>query len=190
MRSGQWQPLTPAQARRDLTTDHVLDVTTMSQELLDTQPNATLMPAPPSITTAAVAQTVTATPPTPIQTPPSPMPLGHSQRHAWHQQHHRTHPAIADIKRLHPSAPLHGAEAVEMDDWNGRPVAKFMIQASPPAVGAHAHADQLRNAARLLQANGFARLPPELVAGPLAALLRGGAVQLHFQNGVVIRTAL
>ena len=190
MRTGMWQPLTPAQARSDLDTQHVLDVTTMNQELLATSPNATLLPAAPSVTTAAVAQTVTAAPPAPIQTPPTPMPMGHSQRHAWHQKHHRQHPAVADIKRLHPNAPLHGAEAVELGDWNGRPVAKFNIQASPPAAGAYAHVSALRNAARLLQGQGFAQLPPELVAGPLAALMRGGAVELHFQNGVVIRTAL
>jgi hypothetical protein len=187
MRSGMWQPLTPAQARRDLDTTHVLDVTTMNQGLTS---NGQLLPAIPSITTSAVAQTVTAAPPTPIQTPPTPMPMGHSQRHAWHQKHHRTHPAIADIQRLHPNAPLQGAEEVELGDWNGRPVAKFQIAASPPAVGAQQAAQSLRRAASLLQSNGFAQLPPELIAGPLAALMRGGAVELHFQNGVVIRTAL
>ena len=191
MRSGMWQPLTPAQARRDLVTENVLDTTTMSQELLDTTPNATLMPAVPSITTTAVSQTVTATPPAPIQTPPVAMPMGsHSKRHAWQQHHHRQHPAIADIKRLHPNAPLQGAEEVELGEWQGRPVAKFQIAASPPAVGAQQAAQSLRRAASLLQSNGFAQLPPELIAGPLAALMRGGAVELHFQNGVVIRTAL
>lgn len=188
MRSGNWQPLTPADARRDLTTDHVLDVTTMNQELTS---DGRLLPATPSITTAAVAQTVTAAPPAPIQTPPSPMPMGsHSNRHAWHQKQHRQHPAVTDIKRLHPNAPLQGAADVELGEWQGRPVAKFQIAANPPAVGAQGAVHSLRRAAHLLQANGFQQLPPELIAGPLAALMRGGAVELHFQNGVVIRTAL
>lgn len=188
MRTGAWQPLSPVDARRDLDTQRVLD---MTAEAVDHPPMMALPPLRPATTTAIVAQTVTAVPPAPIQTPPTAMPLGsHSRRHHWHQQNRREHPAVADIRRLHPNVSLHGAEAVELGEWQGRPVAKFQIQANPPASGAHSAAEALRRAAHVLKANGLSQLPPELIAGPLAALMRGGAVELHFQNGVVIRTAL
>lgn len=167
MRTGMIQPMSPENARRDLVTPHVQ-----------------------AVTMDPVAQTITAIPPSPIQTPSGPLPTTMSGQHAWHQKHHRRHPAIDDIRRLHPRAQLHGAAPVEMGEWQGRPVAKFEIQGQPSAVSAQAAADSLRRAAQLLSANGFSHLPAELVAGPLAALMRGGAVEMHFQNGVVIRTAI
>lgn len=179
MRTGAWQPLSPVNARRDITAQHV-------QEMTFDTPDAFALYAAP----ATVAQTVTAVPPAPIQTPPAPIPTTPSGRHAWHQQNHRVHPAIADIRRLHPRAQLHGAAPVELGEWQGRPVAKFEIQGQPSPMGAQAAADSLRRAALTLRSNGFSHLPAELIAGPLAALMRGGAVEMHFQNGVVIRTAI
>ena len=104
--------------------------------------------------------------------------------------HRRIHPMAAEIQRLHPGARLHGAGDILLGEWNGKPVAKFSIAASPPANGAQGAIYALRDAARKLVHSGLAALPPELVGGPLAALMRGGAVELHFQNGVVARTAL
>lgn len=186
MRTGVIQPISPANARQDLDTQHVLDVTLSPVNAMDVLP-----PARPSDLTTAVAQTVTATPPAPIQAGPlAPLPPTPSGRTAWHIQHRRQHPAIEDIKRLHPRAQLHGAAPVQLGEWAGRPVAKFEIAASPPKAAAGQAAQALRRAAHELRATGLSSLPPELVGGPLAALMRGGAVELHFRNDVVIRTAL
>jgi len=186
MRTGMIQPVSPMNARQDIRTQHVLDMTLVPVD----EREAALLPAQPSSVTTAVSQTVTAVPPAPIQTPATAMPASPSGRYGWHQQNRRMHPAIADIKRLHPRAQLHGAEAVELGEWQGRPIAKFEIAASPPAVSAGEATKALRKAAAALRSSGLSMLPPEMVGGPLAALMRGGAVELHFQNGVVIRTAL
>lgn len=206
MRTGLIQPVNPANARRDVTTRHVLEVTswpvdeTVPAAFLPMLPSSPapqitpLLPAPPSPTTTAVAQTTTAVPPAPIQTAPvTPVPAAASDRQHWHIQHRRHHPLIDEIRRLHPKAALHGAitdEVVVLGEWMGRPIAKFEITAAPPQHGAQAAANGLCKAARVLMQSGLASMPPELVAGPLAALMRGGAVELHFQNGVVVRTAL
>lgn len=182
MRTGTIQPMSPETARRDLVTAHIDMVTNMSRR-------TALYAAPPSPVHTDVAQTVTAVPPAPIQTPPMPMPAAPSEKHAWHAHHRRVHPAIADIKRLHPHAQLHGAEQVELGEWQGRPVAMFNIQQAVNPETAQAQLTALRRAAGALQSLS-SHLPPELVGGPLAALMRGGAVELHFQNGVVMRTAL
>jgi hypothetical protein len=156
------------------------------------QPSVTpLITAPSNPTTVAVAQTTVAVPPKPITTAPSEgMPNGHSNQQAWHLKHRQNHPVLSEIRRLHPKAHLRGVSDVELGEWNGKPVAKFEIAASPPAVSADAAAKALRRGAHALLNSGLQGLPPELVGGPLAALMRGGAVELHFQNGVVIRTAL
>ncbi len=182
MRTGMIQPMSPETARRDLVTEHIDMVTNMSRR-------TALYAAPPSPTHTEVAKTVTAVPPAPIQTPPMPMPNAPSAKHAWHERHRRVHPAIQDIKRLHPHAQLHGAENVELGEWAGRPVAMFNIQQAVDPQTAQAQVNALRRAAGAMQSLA-ANLPPELVGGPMAALMRGGAVELHFQNGVVIRTAL
>ena len=76
-----------------------------------------------------------------------------------------------------------------MGQWNGAPVASFQIaQIVSPDDGQSA-VQALQHAARLLRSVGHGALPPEIVGGPLAALIRGGAVELHFQNGVVVRAA-
>jgi len=180
MRTGTIQPVSPEDARQDLVWPHLDALTNMNRQ--------TALYADP--VHADVAQTVTAQPPSPIQTPPSNLPLNPSARHAWRLQNHRVHPAIADIKRLHPHASMQGAADVELGEWQGRPVAKFNIQTTTDPESAQAQANALRRAAGVLRSSGLSQLPPELVAGPLAALMRGGAVELHFQNGVVIRTAL
>lgn len=202
MRTGLIQPVNPANARRDITTQHVLETTmwptdhAIPQEFLPTMPNTaqpemtSIMPAPPSQMHTAVAQTVTATPPAPMPAAPtSPMPTNSSDQRHWHLQHRRMHPMVAEIRRLHPHAGIHGA-SVELGEWQGRPIAKFEIASMPPAGGAQAAAGALRRAAHILRQTGLSNLPPELVAGPLAALMRGGAVELHFQNGAAVRTAL
>ena len=206
MRTGLIQPVDPANARRDVSSAHVRDVThwptdqipspdgmdTLPPALpMSTAPQMTPIPAPPNATTSAVAQTVAAVPPTPItDLTPGPMPRRESDRHHWHMKHRGIHPMAAEIQRLHPGARLHGADDILLGEWNGKPVAKFSIAASPPANGAQGAIYALRNAARHLVQSGLAALPPELVGGPLAALMRGGAIELHFQNGVVARTAL
>ncbi len=182
MRTGMIQPMSPLNARRDLVTSHI-------ERLTDVNAATALMPAGPSPVTLAVSQTVTAVPPKPMQTPPSLMPHSPSGRHSWHTHMRRQHPAIEDIKRLHPKASLHGAEVVELGEWNGRPVAKFEINQKVDPQMASAQAQALRRAAHALRTARLAHLPAELVGGPLAALMRGGAVELHFQDGVVIRTA-
>ena len=202
MRTGLIQPVDPMNARADIDQQHVRNVTGWPTNTVPLSPQfvppalgpvptvTQLPPAAPSPVTAAVAATVTATPPAPLPAAPStPMPAHGSARHHWHLMHRHVHPMVADIKRLHPNANIHGAEEVELGEWNGYPTAKFSIAASPPRHTAIAGADALRRAAHALQRMGLGSLPPELVAGPLAALMRGGAIELHFQNGVVVRTA-
>jgi len=201
MRTGLIQPVNPANARRDVTTAHVLDVTSApvdhsipSQFLPTRMPSGMPVPmpmpaAPPSVLTTAVAATVTAVPPAPMQTAPTgPAPAAPSDRTHWRRQHAQ-HPMLREIQRLHPNAALHGA-APMLGEWQGRPLAKFEIAASPPEEGARQAVGALRRAAALLRQTGLAHLPPEMIGGPLAALARGGAIELHFQNGVVQKTAL
>jgi hypothetical protein len=204
MRTGLIQPVDPANARRDVQSAHVRDVTHWPTDQMpspddtlpppmpmSTAPQVSPIPSPPGPLTTAVAQTVAAVPPTPITNlSPGPMPRRESDRHHWHHQHRGIHPMAAEIQRLHPTARLHGADDILLGEWNGKPVAKFEIAASPPANGAQGAIYALRDAARKLVQGGLAALPPELVGGPLAALMRGGAIELHFQNGVVARTAL
>lgn len=199
MRTGLIRPLSPSNARRDIDTQHVLDVTSraVGQRPLDIMPpgapNATPtmtpIPALPSPTTSAVAACTTATPPMPLpNAPTTDMPLAPSERHHWHHQHRHVHPMVKEIQRLHPHANIHGAEPQLGADAEGRPIAKFAIAASPPHATAQSAAHHMRLAARALYASGLHALPPQLIGGPLAALMRGGAVELHFQNGVVVRT--
>lgn len=200
MRSGLIRPMSPEEARRDITTQHVLDITAgvtgqggfPPMMPMSPLPQVTpLLPAAPGPVTTAVAQTVVAVPPMPIpHAPDEPPPARPSDRLHWHHQHHREHPMITDIKRLHPQAAMHGVAEVELGEWNGKPVAKFEIAASPPAAGAQSAANMIRGAARALVQSGLAAMPAQLVGGPISALMRGGAVELHFQNGVVVRTAL
>jgi len=199
MRSGLIQPVSPRDARRDLTLQHVLDVTTMPGHVPYMPAGGAITSvtpvtqAPPNAVTTSVAETMVAPPPTAIQTAPTAPPANtHSSRYHWQQQHRRVHPAISDIRRLHPSANLHDAEApaVVLGEHNGRPLAKFAIAASPSDQGAQAAASALRRAAQTLRMTGLAALPPEIIGGPLAALMRGGAVELHFTNGATVRTAI
>lgn len=201
MRTGLIQPVNPANVRRDLTTQHVLQETmwptdhAIPPELLPGPPASPaptvmpLLPAPPSPVTTAVAQTVVSVPPQAIQAPAMmPPSFRPSDRHHWHMRQRMPHPMVAEIRRLHPKAQLHGTSDVELGEWNGRPIAKFEIASAPKSATAAAHA--LMQAAHVLRRAGLQHLPPELVAGPLAALMRGGAVELHFQNGAVARAAL
>lgn len=198
MRTGLIQPVNPANARHDITTRHVEDVTVgvemTEMPLVPPGSRPTMMPlipAAPSPTTTAVAQTVVATPPMPVQHAPNgPIPVTPGAQQDWHRAHHRVHPMIDEIRRLHPKANLFGTADVELGEWNGRPIAKFEISAAPPQHGAQMAANSLRQAAFILARSGLRHMAPEIVGGPLAALMRGGAVELHFQNGVVARTAL
>lgn len=191
MRTGLIRPMSPRNARRDLDTQHVLDMTARETNTAPMELPATVTPLPalPSPTYTAVAATTTATPPMPIPNAPAgDMPLAPSDQHHWHRQH-RPHAMVREIQRLHPNANIHGAgEPMLGADAEGRPVAKFRIAASPPIVTAESSAHGLRMAARSLISSGLHALPPQLVGGPLAALMRGGTVELHFQNGVVVRT--
>ena len=196
MRSGMIQPVDPINARADVSADHVRNVTGWPTATVPTLPMSPvpsvtpLPPAPPSPITTAVVATVVATPPAPLPSAPvTPLPAHGSARRQWHEMHRHVHPMVADIRRLHPRAGIHGAEEAELGEWNGFPTAKFENAASPPQHAAVAQAGALRAAARALVQTGLGSLPPELVAGPLAALMRGGAVELHYQNGVVVRTA-
>jgi hypothetical protein len=192
MRSGQIRPVSPDDARQDLNTAHVLRMTDWRMKI-PAEPIVVPIPAPPSPITSAVAQTVTAIPPAPIQTAPAtPLPADASDKHHWHTVHRGggSHAMIREIQRLHPKAGLRGSNDVELGEWNGRPIAKFEIASSPPAGGAEIAAGAMRQAAHALRTSGLASLPPELIGGPLAALMRGGAVELHFQNGAVVRTVL
>lgn len=198
MRTGLIRPMSPRDARRDLDTRRITDMvareTNTAPDLLppgapSPVPTLTPVPALPSPTYTAVAATTTATPPMPLpNAPTADMPLAPSDQHHWHREH-RPHAMVREIQRLHPHANIHGAgEPLLGADADGRPVAKFKIAASPPVVTAESSAHGLRLAARSLIASGLHALPPQLVGGPLAALMRGGTVELHFQNGVVVRT--
>lgn len=87
-----------------------------------------------------------------------------------------------------PAAP--GMHGITLGVYNGRPVVPFNIDAAPTPENAQGAVLALRRAAGLLANAGHGSLPPELIGGPLAALMRGGAAELHFTNGVVVRTAL
>lgn len=199
MRTGLIRPMSPRNARRDIDTQHIVDMVaretnTAPMDLMppgapSPVPTMTPIPALPSPTVDAVVATVVATPPMPIPNgPTTDMPLAPSEQHHWHRQH-RPHAMVREIQRLHPHANIHGSEEPLLGaDAEGRPIAKFRIAASPPAATAQSSAHNLRLAARALFASGLHALPPQLVGGPLAALMRGGAVELHFQNGVVVRT--
>lgn len=199
MRTGLIRPMSPRNARRDLDTQHILDMTarqtnTAPMDLMppgapSPVPSMTMIPALPSATTSAVAATVVATPPMPIPNgPATDMPLAPSDQHHWHRGH-RPHAMVREIQKYHPNANIHGAgEPMLGSDADGRPVAKFRIASSPPVVTAESAAHGLRLAARSLVSSGLHALPPQLIGGPLAALMRGGTVELHFQNGVVVRT--
>ena len=191
MRTGLIAPgVKPSQARADLDLEHVMDVTNPADYLpaaLSVRPTFSTIPAAQSPTTTAVAQTTTAIPPTPLPTAPSTdMPLHPSEQHHWHRQHRGGNPLVNEIRKLHPTANIAGAEP-ELGEWGGRPLAKFSIAMTSPPEGARQAASAIRRTAQILQQSGLAALPPELVGGPVAALLRGGAIELHFQNGVVIR---
>lgn len=201
MRTGLIQPVDPRNARADTNQQHVLDVTRWpAAESPDPMfmpgplsPTAVtpLLPAPPSPTTTAVAQTVSAVPPMPVTSAPSTsMPHKASDRHHWHHQFARQHPMVNAIRELHPRAMLHGPENVSLGEWNGRPLAQFQVTAAPTSAAAHSAVAALRQAALTLRATGLTTLPPELIGGPLAALMRGGAVELRFQNGVVMKATL
>jgi hypothetical protein len=209
MRTGIIRPMSPAHARQDLNALNIQRLTHLPVDQAmppmlpvpvppslapspapTATPAAPLIPAAPGPVTTAVAQAATATPPAPIPVAASTdLPHNPSDRHHWHREHRRMHPLHADIKRLHPHAQLHGAEDVLLGEWNGRPLAKFEIASSPPRGGASQAVEALRQAAKVLRSTGL-HLPPELIGGPLAALMRGGAVELHFQNGVVMRATL
>lgn len=198
MRTGLIRPVNVDQARRDLDTQHIENIThwATNRPAPDISPPAPPLspasvvpvPAPPDHpVTAAVALTVAATPPQPLpNAPTSAPPLMPSERHHWHREH-RLHPMVHEIRRLHPHANIHGADPALPADAAGRPIAKFAIAANPPKGSATAMAHQLRHAAHALYRSGLSALPAELVGGPLAALMQGGSVELHFQNGVVVK---
>lgn len=195
MRTGLIRPVNVDRAREDLDTSRIENLVAYETNRLppvfpSSAPTITPVPPIPSPITTAVAQTTVATPPMPIPNAPvEEAPPAGSDRHYWYRQH-RPHAMVREIQKLHPGANIHGAaEPVLAADAEGRPVAKFQIAASPPAVTAQSAAHNLRLAARALYRSGLHALPPELVGGPLAALMRGGAVELHFQNGVVVRAA-
>ncbi len=201
MRTGLIQPVDPRRARQDINQQHVLDVTRWpAAESPDPMfipgpltPAAVtpMLPAPPSATTTAVAQTVAAMPPMPATSASAaPVSSSASDQHHWHHRFHRQHPMVSEIQRLHPGAMMHGAENVSLGEWNGRPLAQFNIMSAPDAAGAQSAVSALTQAARTLRATGLTMLPPQLIGGPLAALMRGGAIALRFQNGVVMRASL
>ena len=202
MRTGIIRPVRPENARRDISIQHVEAATRlavgqpMSPAFLPPTPGpltpaavTPTIPAPPSPTTSAVAQCAVATPPTPLPVVPVDIPTRPSDQHHWHHMHRRTHPLAAEIKRLHPHARLHGADDVLLGEWQGRPLAKFQIAAALSRPAANAAVAALRESARILRQTGLP-LTPEIAGGPLTALIRGGAVELHFLIGVVARTAL
>jgi hypothetical protein len=199
MRTGLIRPFPPRDARHDITARHVDNVTSFVTGEMEYQPQTPSglpagmppivpVPAPPSAATSAVAETTVATPPRPLPNASAALPgPGESGRHHWHHSQRRMHPMVAEIQRLHPKANIHGAAEPELGEFGGFPLAKFEIAASPPRVTAQVAATNLRLAAHALFQRGLGALPAELVGGPLAALMRGGAVELHFQNGVVVR---
>ena len=190
MRTGLIRPVSPRNARRDIGTQHILDMTARATNVQPYELPANVTPVPPipSPTVDAVVATVVATPPMPIPNGPTgDMPMMPSDQHHWHRGH-RPHAMVKEIQKYHPHANIHGSEEPLLGaDAEGRPIAKFRIAASPPHTTAQSSAHNLRLAARALFASGLHALPPQLVGGPLAALMRGGTVELHFQNGVVVR---
>lgn len=87
-----------------------------------------------------------------------------------------------------PPAP--GMHGVMLGSLGGKPLVAFNINAAPTPDNAQGAVLALKRAAGLLAEAGHGSLPPELIGGPLAALMRGGVAELHFNNGVVVRTAL
>lgn len=87
-----------------------------------------------------------------------------------------------------PPAP--GMHGVTLGSIGGKPVVAFNINAAPTPDNAQGAVLALKRAAGLLANAGHGSLPPELIGGPLAALMRGGMAELRFTNGVVVRTAL
>lgn len=174
MRTGITRTINPMHARQDINPRRVLEETNMAVGInpASVMPEvpAPLPPAIPGPVTNAVAATVTATPPQPLATPTAPAPLGYPHPHHWQHRH----------------TAYHGRQ---MGQWNGAPVAAFQIAQVVDANDAQGAVQALQSAARLLRSVGHGALPPEIVGGPLAALMRGGAVELHFQNGVVVRAA-
>jgi hypothetical protein len=152
-RTGILRTVNAQDARHDIQSQHVLDLTQGSHF---TTAYDTAQPAAASPMVQAVAATAVATPPTPVPTPP-------------------------------PAPGMHG---ISLGSYNGKPVVKFNINAAPPPNDAQGAVLALKRAAGLLASAGHGALPPELVGGPLAALMRGGVAELHFLNGVVVRTAL
>lgn len=99
--------------------------------------------------------------------------------------------AVATPPTPKPTAmPAPGMHGVQLGSYKGKPAVAFNINAAVPADQAQSAVLALKRAAGLLASAGHGALPPELVAGPLSALMRGGVVELHFRNGVVVRTAL
>ena len=132
-------------------------------------PNDPLPQAMPSPMTAAVAVTTQVEPPKPIivpTVPPGAASAPYPAMHGWQD-----------------SQPM-GSYLGEID---GRPVAAFQIAARPDLPGAHAAAGALSRAAKMLRDAGYGMLPPEMVGGPLAAIMRGGVAELHFANGITLR---
>ena len=174
MRTSVWKPFNPLHARQDIDPRHVIQMTSSAVGInpaadVPTIPQP-LPPAPPTPATNAVAQTTTAVPPRPLPSMLRPHPHAYPHPHAW--QHRPTMMLGATLGQ-----------------WRGHPVATFQIDASPPRERAPVIARKLQQAARAIVEAGHAALPAEVIGGPLAALVRGGAVELHFKNGVVVRTA-
>ncbi len=86
--------------------------------------------------------------------------------------------------------PAPGMHGVQLGSVDGKPVAAFNVNAAPLPQQAQGAVAALHCAAKLLAHAGHGALPAELIGGPLAALMRGGMAELHFTNGVVVRTAL
>lgn len=192
MRTGLIQPVDPLNARADISTAHVLDVTEWPTAHVPSPllapPLTQMAPAPEPVSVALVAAAAAAQPPKPISaTVEAPSPNAReSDKQMWHLNHRRARPLEEDMRRLHPGAL---GESPDVGTWNGRPLAKFEIAAQPTSAYAHQAINALRQAARMLRSTGLSTLPAELVGGPLAVLARGGAVELHFHNGVAVRAA-
>lgn len=175
MRTGITRYMNPLHVRHDINPQRVLDETNavvgVNPALVTPEVPAPLPPAPPTPVTAAVAATTTAIPPQPIAPAPTAQAaLGYPHPHYWQSRH------TAYVGR-------------QMGQWRGAPVAAFQVAQIVNGDDAQSAVQALQNAARLLRGMGHGSLPPELIGGPLAALMRGGAVELHYQNGVVVRAA-
>ena len=160
MRTGLIRPMSPTEARRDLDTQHILDMT------------------------ARATNTAAATSCRRHVTPNPGAPLadhlrgrGHRGRHAADADPERADgrhaadavraaplaPAAsaardgqARSRSYHPHANIHGSEEPLLGaDAEGRPIAKFRIAASPPHTTAQSSAHNLRLAARALFASGL-----------------------------------